>query len=444
MNAPDGGGESAVRRAVTLGRVVGALGTAALAGQAAAWLCVGDPALRSALTWWCAGALVLCFAAVLLVQVSARGTDVRSAYRAAWRLGVGGAPSRRWQAVVPALVGPAYLALLVGLGASALQEAGDAEKISAAGARIVAAPVEAVDPQGKTGKGRYDDYRAVYDVRLPVSGVGGAEAADGRSVRVEVLSSAYLGEGDTLYVAYAPEDLGLRPVADEERSQLEQELAGLPLTFRAWVAVLVAWGAGTLWLAFRAVRGAAGFRAESAAGTPVAVPVAVDGHVQHATAPDGPPGLLLRGDGVEMPFEPAGGSVRAAAAALQGQQGSVLWEPAGEGGDGGADGKAPAVFVAAEGRRLHGSVAVARCRDVEARGQARAVASQASGGRDVDFGPVWPLATRPGVLGLFFLAYALLTPLFVLPHSGGWGVACGVASAAAVGAGFLSHWNRAE
>ncbi|EST34727.1 hypothetical protein N566_18235 [Streptomycetaceae bacterium MP113-05] len=118
-----------------------------------------------------------------------------------------------------------------------------------------------------------------------------------------------------------------------------------------------------------------------------------------------------------------------------------MWQPDATGGQ---SAKAAAVFAADGGRQLHGSVPAARCREMETRGQARAAqAPQASAG-GVDLGSTWPLATRTGVLALFFLAYALLTPLYVLPHSGGWGVACAVASAVTGAAAFLVHWNKAE
>lgn len=443
MNGLDTREAGVVRGAVVLGRLVGVVASAALVGQAAVWLCVGDPALRVTLTWWCAGALLLCFVALLLFRASSPVKDAESAYRAAWGLRVGGARSAWWQALLAALIGPAYVALLVGLGASALQEAGDAKELASSGARIVAVPVEAVEPGGKTGKGRYDDYRAVYEVSLPESGVGGADTSDGRSVRVEVLSSEYLSEGDTLYVAYAPDDLELQPVADEERTQLKQELEGLALSFRAWVAVLLVWGAGTVWLVIRAVRSAAGARTGAPAGSLSAVPAVVDGHVQHATTPQGRPGLMLRGDGLEIPFEPANGSAKTAASTLHGQQGRLEWMPVGNDGQNAAT---PADFVGVDGRRLQGAVATAKVRELEARGHVSpAPAPATSVGADVvDFGATWPLATRLDVMCLFFLAYALLIPLYVLPHSGGWGVACAVASAVITGATFLYHWNRSE
>ncbi|EST34726.1 hypothetical protein N566_18230 [Streptomycetaceae bacterium MP113-05] len=143
-----------------LGGLVGIIASAAFVGQAAAWLCVGDPALRAVVTWCCAGALLLCSVALLLMRATSPVNGAERTYRAAWGARMGGGGSPRWQAVLTAVLGPAYLALLVGLGASALQETGDADELAAAGARIVSVPVEAVEPGGKTGKGRYDDYGA--------------------------------------------------------------------------------------------------------------------------------------------------------------------------------------------------------------------------------------------------------------------------------------------
>ncbi len=451
---PSAGERAGILRSVALGRIIAVIGPLALVALTAFSLLLGNGESRTMLAWTCVGVLLSCIVAVFMFRASSAVKGAKSAYRISWVFRGRETKSRWWQEiVVPALVGPAYIALLIGLGASALEEESDAQEIAVAGARIVAAPVEEVEQLGKVGKGRYDDYRAIYDIKIPASNSEALNADENRIVRVNVLSNEYLAEGDTLYVAYAPDDTGLAPVADEERSQLEQELSGRALSFRTWLLILVAWLTASVSMAIWRVRNVTGLRRKErlrrAANGVKATPAHIEGYTSHAPAANGRPGLRVRCGDVEVLFELMGGSARSVATVLRGESGHLEWAVGAPEGRGSRVSSAiPAEFVSHGGQRLRGNVATDRLRVLDpedgTESQVRSHPAQDDSVNVVDFGATWPLSVQGGVFILLLLALALLAPLYVLPYSGGLGIALLIASGASVAAAFLYHWNKTD
>jgi hypothetical protein len=222
---------SRLRTGAGAGRVVALVAPLVLVVQASTWMILGAGPFRTALAWSCTVVLALCLIVLFIARTAAPAEGAASVYWSAWQTGLRGSLGRWWRLVVGGVAIPAFVALLFGMGSSALEEPNSAQKIAAEGARIVAPSVEKARPLGKIGPGRHDDYRGRYEVHIPMG-----------DVEVEVLSNEYLRAGDKLYVAYAPSDTTLKPIADENRSQIEQQLSGRSMEFRQWVFVLIGWG----------------------------------------------------------------------------------------------------------------------------------------------------------------------------------------------------------
>jgi hypothetical protein len=427
------GSTSALRRAATAGRVVAVVAPLALVVHTAAWMVLGAGPLRTALAWSCTAVLALCLLAVFAVRAAAPESGTAAVYWSAWQSGLRGSTSRWWRLVVGGLVFPAFVVLLFGVGSSALEKPSTAQKISAAGAEIVAPSVEKVQPLGETGPGRYDDYRARYEVRIP----------SGR-VKVEVLSSEYLRTGDTLYVAYAPGDQTLEPIADESRNQVEQHLAGRSMEFRQWLAVLIGWAGGTVALVVWLIRSGAGRlpkgRMKGGRSGMSTAPVQINGYVEYTVprpnkSPESHRGLQMRCGGQDLAFQVPGCDAKYAATVLAGQSGQLEWTAdLPEAPEESLLATTPVDFVAPDGRRLPGSVPTRSLQDLTARGAVHAMSAPPRAAETaanlVDLGATWPLTVPRAALLLLIPVLALPAPLYALPHAGGWGVALLIASAA--------------
>lgn len=438
----------ALRRVAGVGRAVAIVVPFTLTAYAGAWLVLGAGQLRSVLAWGCSAVLLLCLGAVLAVRLASGTKGGDASYQWAWDAELPGAGSRWWRGVMlPGFALPALLALLVGLGGTALNEANDAQRIAAAGARVVSVPVEAVEQLGKTGEGRYDDYRGEYEVRLPVAESGGAGDTAGRTVQLEVLSSEYLREGDTLYVAYAPGEPDFGPVADEERRQLEQELSGRDLPYRVWILALLVWVGGTLAYTGLLARKVTSRRLPVRTKGPVpqvnSAPGLIDGVSRKAPNADTNVGLEVLCGNRRVPFGLAGCSAERAFAVLQGQTGYLEWacDPV-ERAAGNASPVTRVDFVTSDGRRrLQGSAPGQVLRDLTTEGQTQvARGPESSESRKVvDLGASWPIALRPGFYAAFLLALLLPLPLLGTANTGAWGMALVVGCAVSVLSGFAIH-----
>jgi hypothetical protein len=438
---PAGTGRS-VRRVAAVGQTVVVLTLAALLLEAAGWVIAGPGTFRTGGSWGATAALVLCVIALAAVKGTSALPDAESAYRSAWETGLGGAYRKWWRALLVACMLPAYLAFLFGMGSAALEEPGDAQRIAASGARIVGSPVLSVEELGKTGPGRHDDYRALYDLRLSEKNAVASGRGD-HVVRVEVLSDEYLNKGDRVYVAFAPDDPGLDPIADESRHQVEQMLSGRSFDFRVWVGVMTAWAVGTVALVVWTLRKGSGTypsrRTKHGREGARTLRGRVEGYVRHVLDPvkhEALFGLEISTAAGPVPMELNGCSAEWAGAVLGGQRGLLEWPadlPAEH-----AQGPlalTPADFVTDDGRRLQGRVPTRLLQDLSAAGEdlTKPVPQRTQRGAGVvDLGAVWPLTIRWGALLLCLLAVALPIPLFLVPHMGGWGLALVIADGAAV------------
>lgn len=429
----------ALRRGVKVGRAVAVVAPLAVVVEAAAWLLLGPVPLRTALAWSCTAALALCAVALFAARSVSPSVGKEAAYRTAWRTGLRGSSSRWWRLVLAGFMFPAFVAMLFGVGASAMKETSDIHALAETETRVVAASVKKVQPLGKTGDGRFG-YRARYEVQVP----------EGRNFSVEFVNEEQLNEGDTVYVGYAPGRPELQPIADDERSEVEQQLSGRPMDFRVWLGVLIAWAGGTVALLVWLIRGAGGAgplpggRMKRAERGMAAAPAQIKGFTQYRVSrpnksPVGLLGLKVHSGGQEIAFGMPGCNAKYAGDVLAGESGQLEWpddlpeEPIED-----RLVTTPVDFVTSDGRRLSGSVPTQALQALTARGAAHALAPRPEPARAtadaVDLGATWPLTLPRSVLLLLLAAVLLPAPLFAVPHAGGWGVALLVCSGAAVAA----------
>ncbi|MFC4497669.1 DUF3592 domain-containing protein [Streptomyces ovatisporus] len=435
--AASGGGSSALHHGARIGRAVAIVTPLALIANAASWLVLGAGPLRTALAWSCTVVLALCLFTVFVVRAGSPVTDTAPVYWSAWQTGLRGSLSRWWRLIVGGFLLPAFVALLFGMGSSALENANDSQRIAASGGRVVATSVEEVHSLGKSGEGRVG-YRARYDVRLP----------EGRRVQVEFVNERNLSKGDTVYVGYAPSDPELQPVGDDERSQVEQQLSGRSMEFRQWVAVLIGWTGGTVALVVWLIRGGAGRlpkgRMKRAEGGMASAPARINGYIEYAVprpnkSPDGFQGLKIHSGDRDLAFQVPGCNAKYAAVVLTGQSGQLEWPvDLPEATEENLLATTPVDFVAPDGRRLPGNVPTHSLQNLTAQGVAQAMSSPPGPAQTVanavDLGAAWPLTLPRAVLLLLLLVLVLPAPLNAVPHAGGWGVALLIASAASAAA----------
>jgi hypothetical protein len=177
-------------------------------------------------------------------------------------------------------------------------------------------------------------------------------------------------------------------------------------------------------------------------------PAHISGYIEYAAprpnkSPDGFHGLKVDSGGQDLAFQVPGCNAKYAAVVLTGESGQLEW-PAdlSKAPEGNLLATTPVDFVALDGRRLPGNVPTHSLQKLTAQGVAQAMPSPPDPARTVadavDLGAAWPLTLPRPVLLLLLLVLVLPAPLNAVPHSGGWGVALLIVSAAsAVAAGVV-------
>ncbi|MEU6353446.1 hypothetical protein ABZ896_29670 [Streptomyces sp. NPDC047072] len=255
--------------------------------------------------------------------------------------------------------------------------------------------------------------------------------------------------GSELYVAYVPERPELGAIGDDQREDVERQLAGRAVQFgNGWV-IGGFWALITLALLIGAWR-TESIRRPARTVTPAwrTLRVAVTGIGQHTEVP--PPGspeaadeekrrentrrvrgLVLEGGGRVIPFHSQMG-VDVAGEVLAGAQGLLLWDP---GRRRGRD--VLAELVSDDGWQLPGAVPVRVAEEVVADGIAEpADPDPERRVRTLDLGAGWLVtASLPGVLG-FAAAFGCLAALLLVPDGGAWRWWVAAAGVLAPGVGF--------
>jgi hypothetical protein len=216
------------------------------------------------------------------------------------------------------------------------------------------------------------------------------------------------------------------------------------MEFRTWLFALIGWAGGTVAMVLWLIRSGAGRlpkgRMKGGRGGMSTVSARIDGYVEYMVprpnkSPENFHGLQMRCGGQDLAFQVPGCDVKYAATVLAGQSGQLEW-PADlpEAPEESLLATTPVDFVAPDGRRLPGSVPTRSLQDLTAQGAVHAMSTPPRAAETatnhVDLGATWPLTVPRAALLLLIAVMALPTPLYAVPHAGGWGVALLIASAA--------------
>ncbi|MET8077205.1 hypothetical protein [Streptomyces sp. NPDC005303] len=342
---------------------------------------------------------------------------------------------------------PALLALWVTLAAADARGTGTSSVLAQADAVIEQRPIVKIENEVAEGSSRFAAATADLTVLLPSPTGGRAVPA-----KFEASTNRRQGVGSDLYVAYVPAHPELGAIGDDQREDVERQLAGRAVQFGdAWV-IGGFWALATVaplvhWWRKESLR-----RPARTVGPEwKALRVTVTGTVEHTDAPPhGSPEaadekkrrentrtlrcLVLEGGGRQVPFH-SQMDAEAAGAALTGAHGWLLWHPRQRRGR-----DVLAELVGDDGWQLPGAVPVRVAEEIEEQGVMGA--AQPDSERRVhllDLGAGWLVtASAPVVVG-FAVALGCLTVLLLVPDSGAWRLWTAAAGVLAPLAGFAAQ-----
>ncbi|WP_069766562.1 hypothetical protein [Streptomyces sp. LUP47B] len=430
-----------LRLFVRCGRFVAAAAPLALAALTAAWLFLGTTQVRAVVSWC---SLVLLAACVVILGVAVMcggGPSRRETYRWGVRIasitpdcGLGTVPlslggtrwlSARFAGVMVAV--PAMLALWVTLAVVDARGTGTSAVLAEAGAVIEQLPIAKIENQVADSRHSTADATADFTVLLP------SRPGEGVPARFEATTNFRRKVGSELYVAYVPDRPELGAIGDDQREDVERQLAGRAVQFGdSWTIggfwALVTLGPLGYWWKNESLR-----RPRRTVGPDwKALRVTVTGTGEHIDAP--PPGspeaadekkrrentrtlrcLLLEGRGRQVPFhsQMAGED---AGAALTGAQGWLLWHPRQRRGR-----DVVAELVGDDGWQLPGVVPVRVAEEVEETGVMDPPHPDPERRTHLlDLGAGWLVTASVPVLGGLAVALGCLTAMLLVPDGGAW------------------------
>ncbi|MFF1304724.1 hypothetical protein [Streptomyces sp. NPDC058307] len=438
------------------GRFVAAATPLALGALTAAWLFLGSTPVRAIVS---GSSLVLLAACVVILGVAVLcggGPSRRETYR--WGVRIlsttpgcreGTVPSRlggtRWPSArfAGAMVAvPTMLALWVTLAVVDARGTGTSAVLAEAGAVIEERPVVKIENEVADSRHSTADATADFTVLLP------SPTGEGVPVSFEATTNYRREVGSELYVAYVPHRPDLGAIGDDQRDDVERQLAGRAVQVGDSWTIGGLWALATLgplcyWWKSESMR-----RPRRTVGPDwKALRVSVTGTAEHIDAP--PPGspeaadekkrrentrrlrcLVLEGRGRQVPFhsQMAGED---AGAALTGVQGWLLWHPQQRRGK-----DVLAELVGDDGWQLPGAVPVQVAEQVEEAGVMEPARPDPERRvQTLDLGAGWLVtASAPVVVG-FAVALGCLAALLLVPDSGVWRVWTAVAGVLAPLAG---------
>lgn len=438
------------------GRFVALAVPIALVALTAAWLFLGATPVRTAFLW-CSLTLLAACVVILGVTVVLGGLTRSESYKCGvWAASatpgrgecktpseLGGTRwlSARHVGVVVAV--PALLALWVTLAAADARGTGTSSVLAEADAVIEQRPIVKIENEAAEGNSRFAAATADLTVLLPSPTGGRAVPAT-----FEASTNRRQAIGSELYVAYVPHRPELGAIGDDQREDVERQLAGRAVQFGDSWTIGGFWALATLgplgyWWKNESLR-----RPRRTVGPDwKALRVSVTGTAEHIDAP--PPGspeaadekkrrentrrlhcLVLEGRGRQVPFhsQMAGED---AGAALTGVQGWLLWHPQQRRGR-----DVLAELVGDDGWQLPGAVPVQVAERVEEAGVMEPARPDPERRvQTLDLGAGWLVtASAPVVVG-FAVALGCLTALLLVPDSGAWRVWTAVAGVLAPLAG---------
>jgi hypothetical protein len=439
------------------GRFIAAVAPIALVASTAAWLFLGATPVRAAVVWGAPVLLTGCLVLWGVAVVRGGGQTSRETYRWAVRTasttpdrGARAVPLRlggtRWMSarLAGAMVAvPAMLALWVTLAAVDMRGTGTGAVLAEAGAVIEQRPIVRIENEVAASRHSTADATADFTVLLP------SPTGEGVPAGFEATTNYRREVGSELYVAYVPGHPELGAIGDDQRADVERQLAGRAVQVGDAWAIAGFWALATLgplgfWWRKESMR-----RPERTVGPGwKALRVSVTGSGLHIDAP--PPGspeaadekkrrentrrlrsLVLEGCGQEVPFH-SQMAAEAAGAVLTGAQGWLLWHPQQRRGR-----DVLAEFVGDDGWQLPGAVPVQVAERVEAAGVMESAEPDPERRvRTLDLGAGWLVtASWPVVVG-FAVALGCLAGLLLVPDGGAWRVWTAVAGVLAPLVGF--------
>ncbi|WP_437044985.1 hypothetical protein [Streptomyces sp. enrichment culture] len=468
MSEPhDGVGEvTGVRGFPRCGRLVAVAAPLALVALTAAWLFLGAAPVRDAVTWGSLALLALCVVLLGTAVVLGGGRSRRETYRWAVRAasvtpghGEGTVPSRlggtRWPSarylgVLIAL--PTLLALWGTLAAADARGTGTSAVLAEAGAVIERRPIVKIENEVAEGSSPRAAATADYTVLLP-SPAGG----DGVPATFEASTNRRRSIGGELYVAYVPGRPELGAIGDDQREDVERQLAGRAVKASSAWGIVGLWPLVTLFLVIGLWWcGSTRRRARTVGPGWQALRVTVTGAGEHVDAP--PPGgttaaderkrrentrrlkgLVLQGRGTEIPFHSRMSS-EAAGAVLSGTHGWLLWDPRHRRGR-----DVLADLVGDDGWQLPGAVPVPVAERVAK--EQLAVPAHPDPERRVrtlDLGAGWLVTASVPMLVGWTVALGCLAALLLVPDAGTWRLWTAAAGLLAPALGFLVQGTAPE
>ncbi|MDQ1067242.1 hypothetical protein [Streptomyces canus] len=423
------------------GRFVAAAAPLALAALTAAWLFLGATPVRVAVLWCSLGLLATCVVVLGVAVGRAGGRSRRETYAWGVRIasttrvcGEGTVPlhvsgtrwlSARFVGVMVAV--PAMLALWVTLAVVDALGTGTSAVLAEAGAVIEQRPIVKIENEVADSRHSTADATADFTVLLP-SGTGGGVPA-----RFEATTNFRRNVGSDLYVAYVPTHPELGAIGDDQREDVERQLAGRAVQFGD------AWTIGGFWALVTLAplgywwKNEISRRPKRTVGPDwKALRVTVTGTGRHTDVP--PPGspeasdekkrrektrtlrcLVVEGGGRQVPFH-SQMDAEAAGTVLAGAHGWLLWHPQQRRGR-----DVLAQLVGDDGWQLPGAVPVQVAEQAEEAGvMAPAQPDPERRVQTLDLGAGWLVtASAPVVVGLA-VALGCLTALLLVPDSGAW------------------------
>ncbi|MFF0018120.1 hypothetical protein [Streptomyces sp. NPDC005374] len=438
----NGAGEAGFRLFPRCGRFVAAAVPLALVVLTAAWLFLGATLVRTAALWCSLALLAACVVVLGVVVGCAGGPCRRETYRRGVRValttpgrGEGTVPLRlggtRWLSAryAGAMVAvPTLLTLWVTLAAADARGTGTSAVLAEADAVIEKRPIVKIENEVAEGSSRFAAATADLTVLLPSPNGGRAVPAT-----FEASTNRRQGVGSELYVAYAPTHPELGAIGDDQREDVERQLAGRAVQFGDSWTIAGFWALATLgplvyWWRKESLR-----RPPRTVGPDwKALRVTVKGTVAHTDAP--PPGspeaadekkrrentrtvrcLALEGRERQVPFH-AQMAGEVAGTVLTGAQGWLLWHPRQHRGR-----DVLAELVGDDGWQLPGAVPVRVAEQMEEAG----VMDPAHPDPDrrvrlLDLGAGWLATASALLLAGAAVALGCLAVLLLVPDSGAW------------------------
>lgn len=424
------------------GKFVAVAAPSALVALTAAWLFLGATPVRGVILWCCLVLLAVCVVLLGAAVVGGGGRSRRETYR--WAVRAASVTPGRGDGTVPMLLGgtrwlsarhagvlvavPTLLALWATLAAADGRSAGTSAALAEAGAVIEELPIVKIDNQVAEGSSGRAAATADYTVLLP-SPTGG----EGVPVTFEAATNRRQDIGSELYVAYVPEQPELGAIGDDQREDVERQLAGRAVQWGdAWL-IAGFWGLVTVAVLVGWWRSASARRPARTVGPDwKAVRVTVTGAGKHTDAP--PPGsteaadekkrrdntrqlqgLTLEARSRQIPFR-SQMAVTPAGDVLSGAHGWLLWHPQQRRGR-----DVLAEVVGDDGWRLPGAVPVQVAEQVTEAGlTVSAHPDSERKVRTLDLGAGWLVTASVPVVAGWLVALGCLAALLLVPDDGAW------------------------